>query len=158
MSHLLVSSVNSIFQLHQEKSDDMGQRQKIRTLHGVQWKTTSIFLQFLFFFFFGLHPWHMEVPRLGVECELQLPAYATATAKPDPSHVCNLYHSSQQCQILNPLRPGMESPSSWILVRFISNEPWREPHPTISWWNCCHFPSFTLTETLQDWGGFFQGT
>jgi len=27
----------------------------------------------------------MEVPRLGVELELQLPAYATATATPDLS-------------------------------------------------------------------------
>ena len=35
----------------------------------------------------------MEVPRLGVESELQLPAYTTATATPDPSHVCNLHHS-----------------------------------------------------------------
>ena len=32
------------------------------------------------FFFFFLGPWHMEVPRLGEESELQLPAYATATA------------------------------------------------------------------------------
>ena len=35
-----------------------------------------------FFFFFlvllGLHPQHMEVPRLRVELELQLLAYATA--------------------------------------------------------------------------------
>ena len=29
--------------------------------------------------------------------------YTTATATPDPSHVCNLHHSSWQCQILNPL-------------------------------------------------------
>jgi len=43
----------------------------------------------------------MEVPRLGVELELQPPAYATATATPDPSSVCNLYHSSLQCWILN---------------------------------------------------------
>ena len=35
----------------------------------------------------------MEVPRLGVQLELQLPAYITATATPDPSHVFNLYHS-----------------------------------------------------------------
>ena len=35
-------------------------------------------------FFLGLHLWHMEVPRLGVESELQLPAYTTATAMPDP--------------------------------------------------------------------------
>ena len=45
----------------------------------------------------------MEVPRLGVELELLLQAYLTATAMPDPSHVCNLHHSSQPRQILNPL-------------------------------------------------------
>jgi len=49
----------------------------------------------------------MEVLRLGVKSELQLPTYATdtatATATQDPSHVCNLYHSSSQHQILNPL-------------------------------------------------------
>ena len=33
-----------------------------------------------FFFFLGLHPWHMEVLRLGVKSEVQLPAYVTATA------------------------------------------------------------------------------
>ena len=45
----------------------------------------------------------MEVLRLGVESELQLPAYSTATAMQDLSHVYNLQHSSWQCQILNPL-------------------------------------------------------
>ena len=45
----------------------------------------------------------MEVPRPGVKLELQLLAYATATAMSDPSHICNLYHSSRQCWILNPL-------------------------------------------------------
>ena len=30
--------------------------------------------------FLGLHPWHIEVPSLGVEMELQLPAYGIATA------------------------------------------------------------------------------
>ena len=35
--------------------------------------------------FLGLHPWHLEGPRLGVELELQLQAYATATGTPDPS-------------------------------------------------------------------------
>ena len=33
--------------------------------------------------FLGLHPRHMEVPRLGVQLELQPLAYATATATPD---------------------------------------------------------------------------
>ena len=34
--------------------------------------------------FLGPHPQHMEVPRLEAKSELQLPAYATATATPDP--------------------------------------------------------------------------
>ena len=54
-------------------------------------------------FFSGPHLGHMEVPRLGVQLELQLPAYTTATAMPDPSCVCDLHHSQQQHPILNPL-------------------------------------------------------
>ena len=49
------------------------------------------------------NPHHMEIPRLGIELELQLPAYTTAMATQDLSHVCDLHHSSRQCQILNPL-------------------------------------------------------
>ena len=45
--------------------------------------------RFFFLVFLGPHPWHMEVPRLGFESKLQLPATATATAMPDPSHVYN---------------------------------------------------------------------
>ena len=54
-------------------------------------------------FFFGPHLQHMEVPRVGDELELQLLAYTTATAKPDPSHICDLHYSSWQRQILNLL-------------------------------------------------------
>ena len=50
----------------------------------------------------------MQVPRLGVKLELQLPAYATATEMPDLSHVYNLHHSSWQCQILNPLNKARD--------------------------------------------------
>ena len=57
----------------------------------------------LFFFFLGLLPWHMEVPRLGVESELHLLAYTIVTEMPGPSGVCNLHCSSQQRHILNPL-------------------------------------------------------
>ena len=59
----------------------------------------------LLFFWWGggAHLWHMEVPRLGVQSELQLPAYTPATATPDLSCVRKLHHSSWQCQILNPL-------------------------------------------------------
>ena len=45
----------------------------------------------------------MLVPGLGVELELQLPAYTTASAKQDLSCICCLDHGLQQCQILKPL-------------------------------------------------------
>ena len=45
----------------------------------------------------------MEVPRLELKLELQLPAYTTATAKQDPSPICDLHHSSSQHWILTPL-------------------------------------------------------
>ena len=45
----------------------------------------------------------MEVPRLGVKLELQLLAYTIATAMQNLSHICDLHHSLQQHQILNPL-------------------------------------------------------
>ena len=49
----------------------------------------------------------MEVPRLGVESELQLSAYITTTATLDLSLVCNLHHS-QQYQTINPLREARD--------------------------------------------------
>ena len=58
---------------------------------------------FIYFAFLGLHLRHMEVLRLGVQSEIQLLAYTSATAMPDPSHGCDLHHSLPQCQILNLL-------------------------------------------------------
>ena len=53
---------------------------------------------FIFIFcFLGSHSRHMEVPRLGVQSELQLPAYPRATATPDLNHICDLHHNSQKC-------------------------------------------------------------
>ena len=54
-------------------------------------KDLSVSLSLFFFFFLIFlvpHPQHMEVPRLGVESELQLLAYN---------------HSSQQCWFPDPL-------------------------------------------------------
>ena len=44
----------------------------------------------------------MDVPRLGVELELQLLATAMAMATLNLSFICDLHHRSRQCQILNP--------------------------------------------------------
>ena len=46
----------------------------------------------------------MEFPRLGRKMKLQLLAYATATATWDLSCICDLHHSSHQCQILSGAR------------------------------------------------------
>ena len=48
------------------------------------WKVTVSFFSFVFL---GPHPLHMEVPRLGLKLELQLPVYARAAATWDPSLV-----------------------------------------------------------------------
>ena len=58
---------------------------------------------FVFLPFLGPNPRHIKVPRLEVQSEVEPLAYATATTTPNLSHVCNLHHSSQLLQILNPL-------------------------------------------------------
>ena len=78
------------------------------------------------FFFLGSHLRHMEV--LGVESELQPLVYTTATVTQDPSHVCNIHHSSQQCRIFNPRSEARDQicilmgPSEFLLT----TEPQRE--------------------------------
>ena len=74
---------------------------------------------FFFFVFLGLHLQHIEI-QIPVELEQQLPTYTTATAMGDPSHVCDLHHSSRQRQILNPLseagdRTGILMDTSQVL-------------------------------------------
>ena len=54
-----------------------------------------------YFCFLGPHLRHMEIPKLGVESELQLQAYTAATATWDPGGICDLHHSSRQRWILN---------------------------------------------------------
>ena len=75
--------------------------------------------------FLGPQVGHLEFPRLGVQLELQLPAYTTATVMPELNHICDLYHSSRQRWIFNPQsRAWIQPESSWIPVRFLSTEPW----------------------------------
>ena len=99
-------------------------------LQGSQKKNLIVFSSLshvLFFFFFlvflGVYPQHMEVPRLRVASELQLLAYTTATAMWDPSRVCDLHHSSQQCQILNPLSAARDG-TRILMDPFPLRHPW----------------------------------
>ena len=56
----------------------------------------------------------MEVPRLGIELELQLPAYTTAITTWNLSLVCDLHCSLRQYQILNPLSEARHQ--TWVLM------------------------------------------
>ena len=72
------------------------------------------FLLFCFFVFFNAAPLAYEVPRRGVKSELQLPAYTPAIAMQDLRCICDLYHSSQQYWILNPLSEARDQ--TWVLM------------------------------------------
>ena len=85
-----------------------------------------ILFYFIYYYFFfvilGLHPQHMEVPRLGVKWELlQLLAYTTATATQDLSHVGDLHQSSWQRQILNPLSEARDQTHIFMDTSLILN-------------------------------------
>ena len=90
------------------------------------------------FFFLEPHLQHVDFPRAGLESELQLPASATATATRDLSRVCDLHHSSQQCQILNPLSEARDGTSIFM-------DSSRVPDPLGRDWNSkvCVFVSST---------------
>ena len=56
-----------------------------------------------FFFLCMVAPVANGSSRAGVELELQMPAYTTATATQDSSCICDLCCSSQPCWIFNPV-------------------------------------------------------
>ena len=58
--------------------------------------------------------------RDGMEWELQLLAYTTATAT-DPNCVCDLHHSSWQCQTLNPLSEARDQTHILIDAGWVHN-------------------------------------
>ena len=87
-----------------------------------------IIMVFFFFVFLGPHPWHMEASRLGVQTELQLPAYTRATATWDLSRICSLCHTSLRCRIFTPLSKARDQThslmvSSWIHFCCAKNSP-----------------------------------
>ena len=64
----------------------------------------------------------MEVPGVGVESELQLPAHATATATKDLSRI---YTSTTACSNAKSLthwvRPGIKLASLWLRVGVLTH-------------------------------------
>ena len=81
----------------------------------------SFINSFLFFFSFqGCTCGIWKFPGQGLnQSELQLLTYTTATAIPDPSHICDLQHSSRQLWIPDPLSQARDQicifmDTSWI--------------------------------------------
>ena len=71
--------------------------------------------------FLGLHPWHTEVSRLGVEMELWLQQSGVWAV----SVTYTTAHGNDR-SLTHWARPEIEPTFSWILVRFISTVPQRE--------------------------------
>ena len=76
---------------------------------------------FFFFFLFTAAPAAYEVPRLGVDLELELLADTTATAMPDLNHLCDLCCSSWQRQILNPPNEARDQTHNFMDISQVLN-------------------------------------
>ena len=92
-----------------------------------RWKIHHLFKRcnsniYIFFFFLGPHLQHTEVSRLGVQSELQLLAYTTATAMLDMSATYSTIHGKARF-LTNWVGLEIEPASSWILFGFITAEP-----------------------------------
>ena len=130
-THLIMSqpSLTCVSFLLKVKTHQLAGKTSIslKTLHDPDTSFLSFVLSFynflcflfLFFFFLGPHLWPLEGARLGVELELQLLAYITATATQDTSCACDPHHSSWLCWIPNPLRGARDRTcvlmdASWV--------------------------------------------
>ena len=87
---------------------------------------SKIKLKYAFTLFMLLHMQDMEVPRLGVKLELQLPA----TPQPQEHRIQTpsmTYTTSQQCRILNPLSEARDGTQILMgLVGLFTSEPQQE--------------------------------
>ena len=78
------------------KSENTSRQTKMETqLSKTLWEASNVaFLLFVCSLFRAVPvAYGSSQARLGVVSELQLRAFATATAKEDPSHICNLHYS-----------------------------------------------------------------
>jgi len=97
------------------------------------WLHLSLFLQFIFCFL-GLH----LVAYASSQARGRIRAVAAglhhSQATGEPSHACDLHHSSWNAgSPAHRARPGIEPPSSWILVGFVSAVPqWNVT--SLFWW------------------------
>ena len=82
---------------------------------------------FFLFVFSGWHPWHMEVPRLGVQSEL-----CSRRPAPEPQQLgiwaASATYTTVQGNtgsLTHWVRPGMEPTTSWLLVGLVNHSATR---------------------------------
>ena len=97
--------------------------------HGWTWLLGEV--QDLFICFLRLHLQHLEVPRLGVRLELQLPTYTTATAMWDPT--------------------VSVTDASWILVGFLTCWATRGTSKTHSFIKIKTWVGKKMTNKMFEW-------
>ena len=85
----------------------------------------SLVILFFFFVFLGLHPRYMEVPRDQIRCSCWSQPQPQQRQIQAASATSPTAHGNTIC-LTHWVRPGTESASSWILVRFISAGPRQE--------------------------------
>ena len=120
----------SIFKFFLATLEALGSQDRDRNhATAITW-ATAVTTPDSFFSFLGLHMRHIEVPKPRVKSEVQLPPYTTATAMPYLSRVYDPHHSSQKCQILNPLIKARDRPHVLMdTSRFVSAVPqWEFQH------------------------------
>ena len=88
------------------------QSQKAQFTCMLKWKAHLFGFFFFFFCLFRASPEAHGSSQVGVKSELQLLAYVTA-------------HSNAR-SLIHWERPGIECTSLWILVSFVTTEPWQE--------------------------------
>ena len=96
--------------------------------------------------FLGPHLQHIDVPRLGVESELQLPADTIATAiriRATSSTYTTVHGNAGS--VTHWARPGIEPLSSWILIRFVTMKPRWELLPALH--SCSLYQTVSSFET-----------
>ena len=112
----------------------------------------------LFFFFFRTTPVAYSSSQARSWMELQLLAYATATATQDLRHVCELHHSSRHCWIPDPLSEARDQTHilvdiSWICFCCTTTGTPDIPHlnPVICRWalSCFHILVVVISAAMN---------
>ena len=84
---------------------------------------------FSFCGFLGPHPWHMEIPRLEVESATAAGLYhshSNVVSWTAPATYTTAHGNARSGSLSHWVRPGTKPASSWILVGFVTAEPWWE--------------------------------